>query len=172
MDRRLPAARARRTHLKPELTVAAVIERRGRFLVVEERAARRIVFNQPAGHVEEGEALLAAVIREVREETAWAFQPEAVVGVYLWKTSGAQPRTYLRVAFCGPVDDHDPRQPLDHGILRTHWLTRGQLLGYAPRLRTPMVLRCVDDYLAGARLPLDLVQELPVEEVELRAVPV
>lgn len=172
MDRRLLAARARRTHLTPELTVAAVIERRGRFLVVEERAARRVVFNQPAGHVEEGEALIAAVMREVREETAWAFEPEAVVGVYLWRSAGSQPRSYLRVAFCGTVDDHDPHQPLDHGILRTRWLTRGQLLGYESRLRTPMVLRCIEDFLAGARLPLDLVQELPIEEVELRAVPV
>lgn len=171
MHRRPPTAASRRSHLKPELTVAAVIERRGRFLVIEERVARRVVFNQPPGHVEEREALIAAVIREVREETAWRFQPAAVVGVYLWKSPDAH-RTYLRVAFCGAVDEHDPHQPLDHGILRTHWFTRGQLLGHAPRLRTPMVLRCVDDYRAGMRLPLDLVQELPLEEVQLRAVPV
>jgi 8-oxo-dGTP pyrophosphatase MutT (NUDIX family) len=172
MDRRTPAAETRRTYLKPELTVAAVVERRGRFLVVEERVSRCIVFNQPAGHVEEGEALIAAAIREVREETAWRFQPEAVVGVYLWQAPGTHQRAYLRVAFCGSVDDHDPRQPLDQGILRTHWFTRAQLLGHAPRLRTPMVLRCIDDYRAGVRMPLDLVQELPLEEVKLRAVPV
>lgn len=170
MDRQLPAAATRRNHLKPELTVAAVIERRGRFLVVEERVSRRVVFNQPAGHVEEGEALIAAAIREVREETAWVFTPEALVGVYLWRHPDTH-RAYLRVAFCGAVTDHDPRQPLDHGILRTHWFTREQLLGHAPHLRTPMVLRCIDDYRAGVRLPLDLVQELPLEEVKLRAVP-
>jgi len=156
--------------LQPELTVAAVIERQGRFLVVEERASRRLVFNQPAGHVEAGEALVDAVIREVREETAWGFEPRAVVGMYLWTHHSR--RTYLRVAFCGDVHDHDPAQPLDAGILRTHWFTRAQLLGHAARLRTPMVLRCIDDYRAGARFPLDLIQQLPVEEVRLRAVPV
>lgn len=171
MERRTPAAAARRTHLTPELTVAAVVERHGRFLIVEERVARRIVFNQPAGHVEAGEALIDAVTREVREETAWRFGPQAVVGVYLWTSPGTQ-RSYLRVAFCGRVDDHDPHLPLDHGIVRTHWFKREQLLGHASRLRSPMVLRCVDDYLAGTRFPLDLVQHLPLEEVQSRAVPV
>ncbi|HEU4530918.1 MAG TPA: NUDIX hydrolase [Steroidobacteraceae bacterium] len=161
----------RRANLKPELTVAAVIERQGRFLVVEERVARRLVFNQPAGHVEQGEALIDAAIREVREETAWGFEPQAVVGIYLWSHPQSQ-RAYLRVAFCGTVSDHDPSQPLDTGILRTHWFTRAQLLGHEPRLRTPMVLRCVDDFLAGARLPLDLVQQVPLEDVRSRAISV
>ncbi len=156
-------------HLLPELTVAAVIERDGRFLVVEERAARRLVLNQPAGHVEDGEGLVEAVVREVREETAWRFVLQAVVGIYLWSQPERR-RTYLRVAFCGEVRDHDPLQPLDDGIVHTHWYTRAQLLGHAPRLRTPMVLRCVDDYRAGARFPLDIVRELPVEEVRSRAV--
>ena len=160
-----------REHLTPELTVAAVVERQGRFLVVEERVARRLVFNQPAGHVEEGEGLIEAVVREVREETAWGFTPDAVVGVYLWRHPENR-RSYLRVAFCGEVHDHDPAQPLDTGILRTHWVTRAQLLGQRARLRTPMVLRCVDDFLAGARFPLDLVQQLPLEEVRSRAVSV
>ena len=161
----------RRENLQPELTVAAVVDRQGRFLVVEERAARQLVFNQPAGHVEQGEALIDAVVREVREETAWRFEPRAVVGVYLWSHPQTR-RAYLRVAFCGEVSDHDPSQPLDTGILRTHWFTRPQLLGHGPRLRTPMVLRCVDDFLAGARFPLDLVQQVPVEEMRSRAVPV
>lgn len=159
----------RAPQLHPELTVAAVIERAGRFLVVEERASRRLVLNQPAGHVEDGEALIDAVVREVREETAWHFAPEAVVGIYLWSQPERR-RAYLRVAFCGEVRDHDPGQPLDEGIVRTHWYSRAQLLGHAPRLRTPMVLRCVDDYRAGTRFPLDVVQELPVEEVRSRAI--
>jgi 8-oxo-dGTP pyrophosphatase MutT (NUDIX family) len=161
----------RRENLKPELTVAAVVERQGRFLIVEERVARRLVFNQPAGHVEEGEGLIDAVVREVREETAWGFEPQAVVGVYLWSHPQEQ-RAYLRVAFCGEVGDHRPSQPLDTGIVRTHWYTRAQLLGHGPRLRTPMVLRCIDDFLSGARYPLDLVQQLPLEEVRSRAIPV
>lgn len=155
--------------LQPALTVAAVIERDGRFLVVEERASRRLVLNQPAGHVEDGESLIDAVIREVREETAWRFQPQAVVGIYLW-TQPERRRAYLRVAFCGEVSDRDAAQPLDRGIVRTHWYSRAQLLGFAPRLRTPMVLRCIDDYRAGAHYPLDLVQELAVDEVRSRAV--
>jgi 8-oxo-dGTP pyrophosphatase MutT (NUDIX family) len=154
--------------LKPDVTVAAIAEQGGRFLIVEERVGRRIVLNQPAGHVEEGETLLTAVVRETLEETAWRFTPEAVVGVYLW-TNPANGRSFLRVAFCGTVRDHDRAQPLDHGILRTHWFTRAQLLGHAARLRSPMVLRCVDDFLAGNRFSLDLIQQLPFEEVQARA---
>jgi 8-oxo-dGTP pyrophosphatase MutT (NUDIX family) len=137
----------------PDVTVAALAERQGRFLVVEERIARRLVFNQPAGHVERGETLLQAVARETREETAWRFTSEAFLGAYLWKHPGSG-RASLRFAFIGSVTDHDALQPLDHGILRTHWLTRGQLLEYQPRLRSPLVLRCIDDYLAGQRRPL------------------
>src|SRR5580704_16228408 len=104
----------------PDITVAAVAQTAGRFLFVEERINNRLVFNQPAGHVERGESLLAAVIREVREETAWRFEPLALIGIYLWRspTSGV---TTMRFAFSGKVDDHDARQRLDHGIVRTHW---------------------------------------------------
>src|SRR5262245_62083835 len=154
--------------LKPDVTVAAIAEQGGRFLIVEERVGRRIVLNQPAGHVEEGETLLTAVVRETFEETAWRFTPEAVVGVYLW-TNPTNGRSFLRVAFCGTVRDHDRAQPLDHGILRTHWFTRAQLLGYEARLRSPMVLRCADDFLAGIRFSLDVIQQLPFEDVGARA---
>jgi ADP-ribose pyrophosphatase YjhB (NUDIX family) len=154
--------------LQPEVTVAAVIERSGRFLVVEERVSRRVVFNQPAGHVEDGETFSQAVVREVLEETAWRFHPEAIVGIYLWQRPDTA-RTFLRVAYAGAVSDHDPARPLDSGILRTHWFTRDQLLGHTQRLRTPMVLRCIDDFLAGARYPLDLVTHLPLDEVKSRA---
>ena len=153
---------------KPELTVAAVVEQQGRFLIVEERVARRLVFNQPAGHVEEGEDLLDAVVRETLEETAWHFQPEAIVGIYLWKNPANQ-KSFLRVAYSGISVNHDSRRPLDHAILRVHWLTRDQLLGRQARLRSPMVLRCVDDYLAGTRLPLGLLTQLPYEQLEARA---
>jgi 8-oxo-dGTP pyrophosphatase MutT (NUDIX family) len=107
---------------KPDVTVAAVAERDGRFLFVEERASGRVVVNQPAGHLEDGETLLEAVVRETLEETAWQFQPTAVVGVYVWRPEH-QSRTFLRIAFAGELGDHDPVRPLDHGILRTRWLT-------------------------------------------------
>ena len=93
---------------KPDVTVAAVAERDGRFLFVEERAGGRIVLNQPAGHLEDGESLLDAVVRETLEETAWAFRPQAIVGVYLWRARAPQGRTFLRVAFCGDLRRHDP----------------------------------------------------------------
>jgi 8-oxo-dGTP pyrophosphatase MutT (NUDIX family) len=137
----------------PEITVAAVTESDGRFLVVEERINRRLVFNQPAGHVERGETLLEAVVREVREETAWRFEPRALVGVYMWRKP-AGGRSYMRFAFSGTVADHDATQPLDRGIVRTHWLSRAELLEREPQLRSPLVMRCIEDYLHGTRKPL------------------
>jgi 8-oxo-dGTP pyrophosphatase MutT (NUDIX family) len=148
-----------RMPLKPEVTVAALVEQGGRFLVVEERIKGRVVFNQPAGHVETGETLLEAVAREAREETAWRFTPQHLVGIYLLRDAG-RARSYLRFAFTGTAEDHDSAQPLDRGILRTHWLTRAELAERQPRLRSPLVLRCIDDYLAGRRHPLDLVAYL------------
>ncbi len=111
----------------PDITVAAVTETDGRFLVVEERINRRLVFNQPAGHVEHGETLLAAVVREVREETAWGFEPKALIGVYLW-CNPASGRSTMRFAFTGTVMDHHASQPLDRGIVCTHWLSRQELM--------------------------------------------
>jgi 8-oxo-dGTP pyrophosphatase MutT (NUDIX family) len=148
-----------RMPLKPDVTVAAVSERGGRFLVVEERINQRLVFNQPAGHVEPGETLLEAVIREVREETAWLFEPVHMLGAYLWRNP-SNGRSTLRFAFTGTVSDHRASQPLDRGIVTTHWLSRAELLEREPRLRSPLVLRCVDDYLGGKRLPLDSVAYL------------
>jgi NADH pyrophosphatase NudC (nudix superfamily) len=144
---------------KPDITVAAITESDGRFLVVEERINQRLVFNQPAGHVEHGESLLKAIVREVREETAWRFEPTSLVGVYLWRSpeSGV---TTMRFAFCGAVDDHRAAQPLDHGIVRTHWLSRADLQQREQLLRSPLVLRCVEDYLGGKRQPLDSVAHL------------
>src|SRR5215472_16849959 len=110
---------------KPDITVAAVTQTEGRFLVVEERINRRLVLNQPAGHVEHGETLLAAIVREVREETAWRFEPHWLLGVYRWQDPHGG-RTFLRFAFGGAVRDHDAGQPLDEGIVATHWLSAGE----------------------------------------------
>ena len=147
----------------PDVTVAAVTETAGRFLVVEERINRRLVLNQPAGHVERGETLFAAVVREVREETAWRFEPSALLGVYLWRNPANGRRT-LRFAFTGAVADHDAGQKLDRGIVGTHWLSRFDLEQHQARLRSPLVLRCVHDYLAGQRLALE-----PLAGLDLRA---
>jgi 8-oxo-dGTP pyrophosphatase MutT (NUDIX family) len=146
----------------PDVTVAAIAETDGRFLVVEERINRRLLFNQPAGHVERGETLLAAVVREAREETAWRFEPEALVGVYLWRNPTSR-REILRFAFTGRVSDHDAAQRLDRGIIATHWLTRSELEAREERLRSPLVLRCVRDYLAGRRSALDGIAQLDRE---------
>jgi 8-oxo-dGTP pyrophosphatase MutT (NUDIX family) len=147
---------------QPDLTVAAVAERDGQFLLIEERVGSRMVFNQPAGHVERNESLLDAVIRETLEETAWTFQPEALVGVYLWDRPDKQ-RSFLRFTFCGQATSHDPQRPLDRGIKRAMWMDRHQVLARTPRLRSPMVLRCIDDYLLGRRYPLDLIQHMQLE---------
>jgi 8-oxo-dGTP pyrophosphatase MutT (NUDIX family) len=152
----------------PELTVAAVCERDGRFMLVEERVRGLTVINQPAGHVEAGEALAAAVSRETLEETAWRFEPEYLVGIYLWRAS-ASAAPFLRVTFAGRCFDHQPGRPLDAGIMRVLWLTRMEMLAPGVRLRSPMVLRAVDDYLRGARYPCDLVQDLGVEQLLQRA---
>jgi len=146
----------------PEVTVAAVVMHDGRFLMVEERIRGRLVLNQPAGHLEDRETLLAAAIRETREETAWRFEPRALIGTYLWRNP-ADGRGYLRFAFCGEVDDHRPQQALDKGIVRAAWLSHAELLAQAGRLRSPLVMRCIDDYLLGTRQPLDSVACLDLE---------
>lgn len=138
---------------RPDLTVAALVERNGRFLVVEERIGGVAVFNQPAGHVEDGESLLEAVVREVLEETAWSFVPRHLVGTYLWR-SPRNGRTTLRFAIAGEVTRHEPHRRLDHGILGAHWCTRAELSAEPARLRSPLVLRCIDDCLAGRRFDL------------------
>jgi 8-oxo-dGTP pyrophosphatase MutT (NUDIX family) len=146
----------------PEVTVAAVVERDGRFLMVEECIGGRLVLNQPAGHLEDRETLIEAAIRETREETAWRLRPEALVGTYLWRNPD-NGRSFLRFAFCGTVDDHRAGQALDQGIVRALWISREQLVAQPDRLRSPLVLRCLEDYLAGARHSLDSVATLGLE---------
>ncbi|MCG5536641.1 NUDIX hydrolase [Ectothiorhodospira mobilis] len=143
----------------PRVTVAAIVEREGRFLLVEERADGRRVLNQPAGHLEEGESLLQATVRETLEETGRAFTPQSLVGLYRWRhpQSGL---TFLRVAIAGEVGERVPGSCLDPDILETHWLPREHLAREPAGLRSPLVLRCIDDYLAGRHHPLDLLVDL------------
>jgi phosphatase NudJ len=143
----------------PDITVAAVVERDHRFLVVEELFDGQSAYNQPAGHVEANESPLAAVIRETREETAWQFMPEALIGIYVWRQPDAK-RDTLRIVFTGALGSHDITHRLDHPIIATHWLTRAELLARSAQLRTPLVLRCIDDFLAGHRSPLTLFADL------------
>lgn len=152
--------------LRPDLTVAAIVERDGQFLLVEERVSKRLVFNQPAGHVEQGEQFIDAVVRETLEETAWTFHPEALVGIYFWDQPD-RPRSFLRAAFCGRVSEHDPARRLDRGIERAVWMTREQIVARSARLRSPMVLSCIDDYLDGARYPLDVIRHVLQDPTKL-----
>jgi len=143
----------------PDVTVAAICEKHGRFLLVEERAksTQNIVFNQPAGHLEKGESLVEAVVRETLEETCCHFTPEALVGLYRLEANSG--KTYIRYAFTGSISEVDERQTLDEDIIRTHWLTLDTIRA-STSLRSPLVLSCINDYLCGHRYPLELLREL------------
>jgi 8-oxo-dGTP pyrophosphatase MutT (NUDIX family) len=140
---------------KPNVTVAAILERDGKFLLVEEETADGIRYNQPAGHLECGESLRDAVIRETLEEAAYAFAPQYLVGIYNWRREDKDV-TYLRFAFGGMITGHDAARPLDAGILSARWLTLDEIRVLEPKHRSPLILRCIDDWLAGKRYPLDL----------------
>ena len=145
---------------KPSVTVAAIIERDGRFLLVEEHTAEGLRLNNPAGHLDPGESPEQGCAREALEETAHCFRPTALLGVYLSRFQRAatgEDITYLRFAFCGELGAFDPALPLDEGIVRTVWMTPGEVRASAARHRSPLVLRCMEDYLAGVRHPLSLV---------------
>ena len=153
---------------QPEVTVASVVQRDNRFLLVEEHASGRLVFNQPAGHLEKDETLIEAVARETLEETAWQFTADALIGIYLWKHP-LKDKTFLRFAFAGQLGEHDPDRDLDRGIVRITWMTRDQLMACQHRLRSPMVLRCIDDYLDGSNVPLKILRSLSIDELVDRA---
>ena len=140
---------------KPHVTVATVLERDGLFLLVEENTDDGIRYNQPAGHLEFGEALSDAAIRETLEETGYTCVPDALVGIYQWRKP-ERDLSYLRFAFSGRVLAHDARRQLDEDIIAAHWLTPDEIRARQAQLRSPMVMRCIDDYLAGCRFPLGL----------------
>ena len=144
---------------KPNATVAAVVEDNGRFLLVEEEIAGKLVFNQPAGHLEQGENLLEAVKREVLEETAWEFEPTALVGVYLYPSQNDPELTYLRFCFAGHCTNEHKDKELDEGIVRAAWLTTAELEQEQQRMRSPMVMECINDYLDGQRYPLAMLHD-------------
>lgn len=148
---------------KPSVTVAAIIERNGSFLLVEEETSDGVRFNQPAGHLDPDESLMQAVIRETLEETAHDFLPTSLIGMYLSRyvsSRTGEDITYLRFAFTGNLGQlHD--QPLDHGILRTLWMTREEIFASQAKHRSPLVMQCIDDYLAGKRAPLSLLHTDP-----------
>lgn len=140
---------------RPSVTVAAVIERDGRFLFVEELIDGRRVLNQPAGHLDPGESLVAACAREVLEETAHAFAPKSVVGIYRWHYA-ARGITFLRFCFAGEVGAFDAQRKLDKEIVALHWLSLDELKSRKSEHRSPLVQRCVEDFVAGRRYPLEL----------------
>lgn len=141
---------------KPHVTVAAVVYRDGKFLLVEEETEAGLAFNQPAGHLEEDEALVAAVVREALEETAYHFRPTHLVGIYHWKHPTKEDTTYLRFAFAGELRGFEAERKLDEGIVAARWLTLDEVRATQERHRSPLILRCCEDLLAGRSYPLDL----------------
>ncbi len=141
---------------KPNVTVAAIVERDGKFLLVEENTVVGLRLNQPAGHWENNETLVEAVVREALEETAYDVEPEALLGIYTTHNP-ASDITYLRFAYVCHITGHDPDRSLDNGIERAVWLTPEEIAAGTDIHRSPLVLRCVQDYLAGNRYPLELV---------------
>lgn len=150
------------TAWKPAVVVAAIIEKEGRFLMVEENTPTGIRYNQPAGHLDPGETLLEAVTRETLEETAHDFTPTELLGTYMLRydtPAGEHVRTFIRFAFVGELGAKQDR-PLDKDIIRTLWMTRDELVACRNQHRSPLILQCVDDYLAGKRTPLSLLTSL------------
>lgn len=139
----------------PHVTVATVIEDNGRFLFVEENSDGQLVFNQPAGHLESGESLIDAAVRETLEETGWSIEVQGVVGIGLYRA--VNDITYYRTTFFGKALHHDAERPLDDGIVRAVWLDRDEINALAPRMRSPMVAKVVEQYCNGHRYPLSMI---------------
>lgn len=144
---------------RPDVTVATLVAREGRLLLIEESARGQRVLNQPAGHLEPGESLAEAAVRETLEETGWTVRLTDFVGAWLWDEP-ADPRTWLRFVFSAEAVAHEPARELDAGILATCWMTPSELRQASLPLRTPLVLSAMDAWLAGQRLPLSAVQYL------------
>ncbi len=152
------------TRWKPSVTVAAIIERDGRYLLVEEHTPDGLRLNNPAGHLDPGESPVQGCRREALEETTHEFEPEALVGIYLARSvlpGDAGDVTYMRFAFCGQLGDKVPGAQLDAGIVRTVWLTPDEVRASQERHRSPLVLQCIEDHLAGRRYPLELIHTDP-----------
>ena len=152
------------TRWKPSVTVAAIVEREGRYLLVEEHTPEGLRLNNPAGHLDPGESPATACAREALEETTHTFTPEALVGVYLSRfrrEATGEDITYLRFAFCGTLGDVVPGRVLDEGIVRTLWMTPDEVRASTARHRSPLVLRCMEDHLAGRRFGLDAIHTDP-----------
>ena len=152
------------TRWKPNVTVAAIMERDGRYLLVEEHTQEGLRLNNPAGHLDPGESPLQACAREALEETAQIFRPTALVGIYLsrfQRPATGEDITYLRMAFCGDVGELQPHLSLDEGIVRTLWMTPEEVRASTERHRSPLVLRCIEDHLAGQRFPLGVIHTDP-----------
>ena len=154
-----PVAKVMEGVARPALTVATIIEHEGRFLLIEEETRYGLRLNQPAGHVESGESLVAAAIRETLEEAAWRVEPTALVGIYQWRSPGSG-TTFVRFAFAAEPNGHEPARTLDTGVVRTLWMTYEDIAARRDRHRSPLVLRALDDYRSGKRWPLDLIASL------------
>ena len=147
------------TFWQPDVTVATVVERGGRLLMVEERVGGKLVYNQPAGHLEPDESILQAAIRETLEETGWQVSLTAFIGAYQWKAPETG-RQYLRMAFAAEPLQHDAGRTLDEGIVAAHWMLPSEIDALTDRHRSPLVARVIADYLNGSRHPLNLLQSL------------
>jgi 8-oxo-dGTP pyrophosphatase MutT (NUDIX family) len=149
---------------RPNVTVAAIIERDGRFLMIEEETSNGLRLNNPAGHLDPGESPAEGCAREALEETTWRFKPTALVGIYMarfLKKADGEDVTYLRFAFCGELGAREAGRQLDTGIVRTLWMTPAELRASSAQHRSPIVLRCMEDYLAGVRMPLSMIHADP-----------
>lgn len=140
---------------KPNVTVAAVIEQKGKYLLVEEQTTHGILFNQPAGHLEPNESIVNGAIRETLEETGYTFTPQWLLGIYRWH-SLLNDTTYLRFAFSGTVVCHDPDRKLDEGIVRAAWFNTNEIYELVRLHRSPLVIKCIEDHLAGKHYPLEI----------------
>ena len=143
---------------QPHVVVASIVEREGRYLIVEEMIAGERRLNQPAGHWERGETLLEAVRRETLEESAWDIEPRSFLGIYIWQPASL-PYPFVRFAFVADAVQHHPDRKLDDGILRALWLTPEELRARGSELRSPSVLQCIDDHRAGRTYPLSMIQQ-------------